>query len=96
MENPIDIQIAEISTKVKKMTSRMKRLESENESLKKSVMTYLELLDHQKKESDTLTRQLIVWQIQQHVAVDTKKLQKELDKYIGLIDKCIAAVNSKL
>ncbi|HPI54120.1 MAG TPA: hypothetical protein PLU10_05470 [Chitinophagaceae bacterium] len=96
MENPIEIQIAEITSKVKKMTTRMKRLESENESLKKSVMTYLELLDQQKKETDKLTQQLKAGQIQQQVSGDNKKLQKELDKYIGLIDKCIAAVNSKL
>jgi replicative DNA helicase len=96
METELQIQLNEITAKVKKLKTRTARLESENEALRKSVFGYLQQLEQQKKESEKLSQSIQNDKISQSIASDKKSLQKELDKYILMIDKCIAAVEAKI
>lgn len=96
MESTVEIQLNEIRSKIGRIKNRNQRLEQENETLRKSVFDYLQQLDNQKKETAKLHQMMQHEQIGQSLTADKKKLQKELDKYILMIDKCIAAVNAKI
>jgi replicative DNA helicase len=96
MESTVDIQLNEIRSKISRIKSRTQRLEQENEALRKSVFEYLQQLESQKKETAKLNLMMQHEQIGLSLNADKKKLQKELDKYILMIDKCIAAVNAKI
>ncbi len=96
MEKIIENQLSQITSKIKKLKARNLRLETENEDLKKSVFGYLQQLEDQKKESVKLSQSMQHNLISQSLTTDKKTLQKEIDKYILMIDKCIAAVNVKM
>ena len=85
-----------IEQKSKRLVSRVNRLEQENADLKKSVFEYLQKMENQLKEINQLKHQIKVNDLQKSVTGDKKKLQRELDKYIHLIDKCIANINTEL
>jgi hypothetical protein len=53
-------------------------------------------MDLQKKEMNQLQDQLKVARIRDGLDTNEQKLYKELDQYIKLIDKCIAAVQVKI
>jgi uncharacterized protein (UPF0335 family) len=88
--------IQQIEQKSKRLLSRMERLEQENSDLKKSVFAYLEKMDAQVKEINQLKQKIQVLDVKNSVSMDKKTLQRQLDKYIHLIDKCIANVNHEL
>lgn len=90
----INALVDEIERKSKLIITRLKRLENENEELKKSVFTYLELMDKQAKEIHSLEEKLKVKQITKNTSADLKKLQRDIDKYIHMVDKCIASINA--
>lgn len=96
MEKEINEQLARITSGIKKLQVRNQRLESENEELRKSVFDYLQQLADQKKHSEHLVQKMRNAMIGQSLGVDKKNLQKELDKYILMLDKCIAAVQANI
>ena len=96
MEKNIGNQLSEITSKIKRLKSRNLRLETENEELSKSVFNYLQLLEAQKKETEKASLSVQHEILGQSLSGDKKVLLKELDKYILMIDKCIAAVNAKI
>ncbi len=96
MEKNIGNQLSEITSKIKRLKSRNLRLETENEELRKSVFNYLQLLEAQKKETEKASLSVQQEILGQSLSGDKKVLLKELDKYILMIDKCIAAVNAKI
>ncbi len=96
MEKNIGNQLSEITSKIKRLKSRNLRLETENEELRKSVFNYLQLLEAQKKETEKASLSVQHEILGQSLSGDKKVLLKELDKYILMIDKCIAAVNAKI
>ncbi len=96
MEKNIETRLADIRSKIKKLKTRNLRIEAENEELRKSVFGYLQLLETHKKETEKASLSAQHELLAQSVNVDKKALQKELDKYILMIDKCIAAVNTNL
>ena len=96
MSDNLQQYLSEISSKIKKIKLRNQRLEAENEELRKSVFTYLQQLDAQKREIEKLTESATNASIGNAISKDKKILHKEIDKYILMIDKCIAGVNSKL
>ncbi len=96
MEKNIGNQLSEITSKIKRLKSRNLRLETENEELRKSVFNYLQLLEAQKKETEKASLSVQHEILGQSLSGDKKVLLKELDKYILMIDKCIAAVNANI
>jgi|688.fasta_scaffold586756_2 chromosome segregation ATPase len=87
--------ISEIERKSKRLLTRVDRLEKENTELRKSVFEYLEKLEKQKNEIETIKSQLKITQMSKSLPSEKKALQKEIDKYIYLIDKCIATVKTE-
>lgn len=85
-----------IEQKSKRLISRVNRLELENADLKKSVFDYLQKMENQLKEIEDLKHQIKVIEVKKSVSGDKKKLQRDIDKYIHLIDKCIANINAEL
>ncbi|HOZ51383.1 MAG TPA: hypothetical protein PLU17_05970 [Chitinophagaceae bacterium] len=96
MEKIIEHHLVEINSKIKKLKARTIRLEAENEELRKSVFEYLQQIETQKKESEKIAQTLQHYRISDSIQSDKKILQKEIDKYVLMIDKCIAAVNTKM
>lgn len=96
MDKQLEQYFSTITSKIKKLKARNQRLEVENEELRKSVFNYLQQLDVQKKETEKMVTALQHEQMGQALNADKKVLLKEIDKYILMIDKCIAAVNSNL
>jgi len=96
MEKTIGNQLSEITSKIKRLKTRNLRLEAENEELRKSVFNYLQMLDAQKKETEKASLSMQHEMLGQSLSGDKKVLMKEMDKYILMIDKCIAAVNAKI
>lgn len=96
MEKEINEQLTLITSKIKKLQVRNQRLETENEELRKSVFAYLQQLADQKRDSEQLAQEMRNSMIGQSLGVDKKNLQKELDKYILMLDKCIAAVQANI
>lgn len=88
--------VSEIAAKVTKLKLRTERLEKENEALRSSVFNYLKELDLQKNEIAQLKEQLKNNIPQPSLEADKKKLQKEIDKYISLIDKSIESVRQNI
>ena len=84
MEPKVEQQFTEIVSKVKKLKGRIIRLETENETLKKSVLSYLQLLDEHKKNAERISQQENAAQLNSAIQKDKKALQKDLDKYISL------------
>lgn len=86
----------EIEKNFVKIKKRNERLEKENEDLKDSVFEYLQKLETAKKEIAQLETSLKATHLAHAGNTDVKMLRKELDKYIYMIDKCIAAVQTDL
>lgn len=84
--------IKTIGDKIRKLKERSQRLEKENAELQQSVFGYLAKIDALQKELDLLKKQSNTRFLGETLTGDKKKLQKELDQYIHLIDKCIAAI----
>lgn len=81
---------------VRKLKQRNERLESENAELKQSVFEYLAKLEHQMQENDSLRGQIRSKDIAGKLDSNSKDLAKEIDQYIRLIDKCLAAIHTKI
>jgi predicted RNase H-like nuclease (RuvC/YqgF family) len=96
MDVSVTQQIEDIRAKVIKLKARMQRLEQENDELRASVFEYLQQLDAFKKDQQKAEKVQQHAEISRAITLDKKQLQKELDKYILMIDKCIASVNSKM
>ena len=92
----IENLLSEITEKAKKLKTRSERLEQENKELRNSVFTYLKELETQKNEIEFLKIDLAKNEAELKTSVDNKKLHKELDKYILLVDKCISSIDIKL
>ncbi|HAD35122.1 MAG TPA: hypothetical protein DCF44_11630 [Chitinophagaceae bacterium] len=86
----------DIEKKISKLMHRNERLEQENAELQKSIFEYIAQMDVQKKEMNQLKDQLKVARIRDGLDTNEQKLSKELEQYIKLIDKCIAAVQVKI
>jgi chromosome segregation ATPase len=87
--------ISEIERKSKRLLTRVDRLEKENTELRKSVFDYLEKMEKQKTEIEKIKSELKITQLSKSIPSEKKALQKEIDKYIYLIDKCIATVKTE-
>ncbi len=87
--------IIEIEHKTKRLLTRLNRLEKENTDLRKSVFDYLEKLEKQKFEIEKINSDLKITKMSKSLPLEKKNLQKEIDKYIYLIDKCIASVKTE-
>jgi hypothetical protein len=87
--------ISEIERKSKRLLTRVDRLEKENTELRKSVFDYLEKMEKQKTEIEKIKSELKITQLSKSIPSEKKALQKEIDKYIYLIDKCIASVKTE-
>ena len=96
MENEIGQSLQQITSKIRKLKIRNQRLEAENETLRRSVFEYLQQLEEQKKEAAKINQSITQSQIGQTINVDRKNMLRELDKYILMIDKCIAAVKADI
>jgi chromosome segregation ATPase len=92
----IESILTEIELKVKRLTSRMIRLEKENEDLRNSMFEYLNRLEQQKKEADKLQMEIKALKVGGSVTSDKRKLKKDIDQYIHLIDQCLATLNTEL
>ncbi len=88
--------VLEIKEKVRQLKTRVQRLEKENAELKTSVFTYLEKIETQKAEMEKLKQELHTEHINANMNIDKKKMQKDIDKYIMMIDKCIANVKTSI
>lgn len=86
----------EIKNKIKRMKTRIGKLESENQELRKSIFTYLEQLAAQKKETQNLSQKQKNASLANSLSLPNHELNKEIDKYILILDKCIATINTKL
>ena len=82
--------ISEITLKVTKLKLRSERLEKENEELRNTVFNYLKELETQKLAISTYK------EADKNRPTTSFPSQKEIDKYILLIDKCIASVDINL
>jgi len=94
MPSPLQESADQLGRKIRKMKQRLLRLEEENQSLKQSVFKYLSEIEQLKNEMKEV-------QAEQHTrsipASSRKKiLQKEIDQYILLIDKCMATIQTHL
>lgn len=89
---PMDIHslMQEINAKAQKLKSRTERLEKENEELRNSVFNYLKELEAQKIELNNLKT------IAKNQSKNSTLSQKDLEKYILLVDKCIASIDVNL
>jgi hypothetical protein len=92
----IESILSEIELKAKRLTSRMIRLEKENEDLRNSMFEYLNKLEQQKKEADKLQMEIKALKVGGSVTTDKRKLKKDIDQYIHLIDQCLATLNTEL
>ena len=92
----IESILSEIELKAKRLTSRMIRLEKENEDLRNSMFEYLNKLEQQKKEADKLQMEIKALKVGGSVSSDKRKLKKDIDQYIHLIDQCLATLNTEL
>ena len=92
----IESILTEIELKAKRLTSRMFRLEKENEDLRNSMFEYLNRLEQQKKEADKLQMEIRALKVGGSVTSDKRKLKKDIDQYIHLIDQCLATLNTEL
>ncbi len=88
--------VSEIKEKVRQLKMRVQRLEKENAELKTSVFAYLEKIETQKAEMEKLKQELHTGHINANMSIDKKKIQKDIDKYIVMIDKCIANVKTSI
>lgn len=84
--------ISDIEKKIKRLVLRNQRLEEENKELRTSVFNYLQQLETQKNEISLLQQDMKNKEIASLSAADKKELQREIDKYVLLIDKCISSV----
>jgi len=96
MDKQLENELQAIASNVNKLKTRTRRLETENEELRKSVFGYLQQLEDQQKEAKRLAELMKHGQISESLPTDKKLLQKEIDKYLQMIDKCIASVNAKM
>ncbi|MEZ5047536.1 MAG: hypothetical protein R2831_11145 [Chitinophagaceae bacterium] len=80
----------------KKMRARIDSLEKDNENLQESVFKYIALLDQQKEESTLIEQHELAKQLVASSKLEKNKLKKDLDKYIAIINKCIATIEVKL
>jgi len=88
--------LAELEQKARKMKARSERLEKENEELRASVFNYLKKLDEQRLEQEEANKRFQAAVAGNTLNGDRKILQKELDRYIHLIDQCLASLNAGL
>lgn len=96
MENNIDNTLASISQKIKKIKARNTKLENENAELRASIFEYLQQLDVYKKANEKAITSMHTREIGDVSKIDKKILRKDIDKYILMIDKCIASMKVKL
>lgn len=88
--------LTDIEQKVKKLKLRSDRLEKENEEMRHSVFGYLQKLQEQQTQYEDLLRQFQAAEMSKTLHTDRKTMQKELDRYIHLIDQCLASLNAGL
>lgn len=88
--------LADLEQKARKMKTRSERLEKENEELRASVFNYLKKLDEQRLEQEEANKRFQAAVAGNTINGDRNLLQKELDRYIHLIDQCLASLNAGL
>lgn len=84
--------LSEIELKAKSLQQRLQRLTKENKTLQDSVFEYLKQLDENRKEILELKKKVANQQLAERIELDKKQLQKEIDRYVQLVDKCIATL----
>lgn len=87
-----DQLLTEIENKAKVLQQRIQRLNKENQALQNSVFEYLKQLEESRKEITELKKSVANQQLAGKIDLDKKQLQKEIDQYIQLVEKCIATV----
>jgi chromosome segregation ATPase len=95
MENNSIEKLKNIYHSVKKLKERAAKLEHENGELRASIFTHLQTIDILRKQLRSENTEAYAAQAAPHLNEDTTALSKELDQYIKLIDKAIAAVQVK-
>ena len=60
------------------------------------MFEYLNKLEQQKKEADKLQMEIKALKVGGSVTTDKRKLKKDIDQYIHLIDQCLATLNTEL
>ena len=84
--------LTDIENKIKKLKLRNVRLEKENADLQNSVFTYLQKMDLLKKQMEHSHLISNSQKIASVSSFEKNELKKEIDRYIYLIEKCIAYV----
>lgn len=84
--------LTDIENKIKKLKLRNLRLEKENADLQNSVFTYLQKMDLLKKQMEHSHLISNSQKIASVSSFEKNELKKEIDRYIYLIEKCIASV----
>lgn len=82
----------ELESRAKKINQRVQRLEQENTELRASVFTYLQQIEQHQKEILRLQTEQKNKQITHLSNLDKKELQREIDKYVLMIEKCMASI----
>ena len=83
-----------IEKKVRRLKQHNERLAAHNAALEARIFDYLKQLEEAKTAITRLEEQLQVRHLGKQVG-DKKTLQKEIDRYIKIIDQCMASVNTR-
>lgn len=80
-----------IQQKTKHLKQQNERLLQSNNALEARIAEYLQQIEHSKAEIKQLKESMHVQALGQQVS-DNQALRKELDRYIKIIDQCMAAL----
>lgn len=83
-----------IEKKVRRLTQHNARLAAENAALESRLFDYLQQLKEAQETIKQLEDRLQQRSLSTQV-VNKQALRKELDRYIKIIDQCMAAVNTR-
>lgn len=86
--------LVQIEKKARRLKQQNERLAANNTALEARIFDYLQQLDEAKARINQLEDQLKHRGMSEHI-VDKQALQKEIDRYIKIIDQCMAVVNTR-
>lgn len=86
--------LVQIEKKARRLKQQNERLAANNTALEARIFDYLQQLDEAKARINQLEDQLKHRGISEQV-LDKQAMQKEIDRYIKIIDQCMAVVNTR-
>jgi hypothetical protein len=86
--------LVQIEKKARRLKQQNERLVANNAALEARIFDYLQQLDEAKASIKLLEDQLKHRSMSEQV-VDKQAMQKEIDRYIKIIDQCMAVVNTR-